>query len=252
MGALHRGHAALIRRARREAGRAGTVAVSIFVNPTQFGPSEDYASYPRPARADAKLCRDLGVDLLFRPKPSAMYAADASVAVVESRLSAGLCGASRPGHFAGVCTVVSKLFNTIEPDAAIFGEKDWQQLAIIRRMVRDLDIPVKIIGHPTVRDPDGLAVSSRNQHLTAGERRLAPGIRAAMLAAASRKSPSAIVREARRRIATIPGARIDYVELVDAHSLSPIPRLDRPATLAAAVFLGRTRLIDNLQIPALA
>lgn len=249
MGALHRGHAALIRRARKLAGAKGSVAVSIFVNPTQFGPKEDFSKYPRPVAADEELCRDCGADLVFRPAAGGMYAPDASAIVDETRLSAGLCGESRPGHFRGVCTVVAKLFLITQPDIAVFGEKDWQQLAIIRRMVRDLDFPIKIVGHPTVREKDGLAVSSRNAYLTPAERAAAPGIRAALLAAAAKKAPAAILREAARLLEKIPGARIDYVRLVDSETLEPARRLRRESTLAAAVFLGRARLIDNLQIP---
>lgn len=249
MGALHRGHAALIHRARKLAGDEGAIVVSIFVNPTQFGPKEDFSKYPRPLQADEKLCREAGADLIFRPEAADMYAPDASVIIDETRLSTGLCGESRPGHFRGVCTVVAKLFLIVQPDIAVFGEKDWQQLAIIRRMVRDLDFPVKIVGHPTIREEDGLAVSSRNIYLTPEERADAPGIRAAMLAAAKKKTPAAVIREAQRRIERIPGARIDYVRLVDSSTLEPLRRLDRDATLAAAVFLGRARLIDNLQIP---
>jgi pantoate--beta-alanine ligase len=249
MGALHHGHAALIRRARKLAGRKGRVVVSIFVNPTQFGPKEDFSSYPRPFRADAALCREAGADLVFRPEPVEMYAADKSVFIDESRLSTGLCGASRPGHFRGVCTVVAKLFLIVQPDIALFGEKDWQQLAIIRRMVRDLDFPVKIVGVPTVREPDGLATSSRNAYLTPEERAVAPRFSAALRAAASRKTPAAILRAAERDLARIPGARIDYVSLVHSETLEPVRHLRDGATLAAALFLGRARLIDNLQIP---
>lgn len=250
MGALHQGHSALIRRARRIAGEKGSVVVSIFVNPAQFGPKEDFSGYPRPLEADADVCREAGADLVFRPEAASMYAPDASAFVDESRLSAGLCGASRPGHFRGVCTVVAKLFLIVQPDAAVFGAKDWQQLAIIRRMVRDLDFPVKIIVHPTVREADGLAISSRNAYLTPDERAAAPGLYAALRGAATRNTPAAIVREAERRIACIPGARLDYVRLVDSAALEPVRRLDHGTTLAAAIFLGRTRLIDNLQIPA--
>ncbi len=248
MGALHHGHAALIRRARKLAGKNGSVVVSIFVNPTQFGPKEDFSKYPRPSAADEELCRASGADLVFRPGVSEMYIPDASVVVDEFRLSAGLCGESRPGHFRGVCTVVAKLFLIVQPDIAIFGEKDWQQLAIIRRMVRDLDFPIGIVGLATIRERDGLAVSSRNAYLTPAERAVAPGIRAAMLAAAAKQTPAAILREAARRIEKIPGARIDYVRLVDSETLEPARRLARETTLAAAVFLGRARLIDNLQI----
>lgn len=249
MGALHHGHAALIRRARRLAGKDGVVAVSIFVNPTQFGPKEDFSKYPRPVSKDEKLCRECGADLVFRPAVNEMYAPDASVAVDETRLSSGLCGESRPGHFRGVCTVVAKLFLVIQPDIAVFGEKDWQQLAIIRRMVRDLDFPIRIVGHPTIREKDGLAVSSRNAYLTPEERAAAPGIRAALLAAAGRRTPAAVLADAARRLAKIPGARVDYIRLVDSETLDPARNLRRETTLATAVFLGRARLIDNLQIP---
>ena len=168
MGALHRGHVELIRVAREHVGKDGEVAVSIFVNPLQFEPGADFDKYPRPERADEQVCRDVGVDLLFRARD--MYFDDRSVHVEETALSAGLCGALRPGHFRGVCTVVAKLFNLIEPDAAVFGQKDYQQLAIIRRMVRDLNVPVKLVGVPTVRESDGLALSSRNAYLSAEER----------------------------------------------------------------------------------
>ncbi len=252
MGALHHGHAALVRRARKLAGPSGGVVVSIFVNPTQFGPKEDFSSYPRPVEADEALCREAGADLIFRPGTAAMYAADASVFVDESDLSRTLCGARRPGHFRGVCTVVAKLFLIVQPDIAVFGQKDWQQLAILRRMTRQLDFPVKIVGHPTVREPDGLATSSRNAYLAPAERAVAPGLHAALRAAAARKTPAAILRAATRDLARIPGARIDYVQIVDSVTLAPARRLDRETTLAAAVFLGRARLIDNLQIPALA
>ncbi len=164
MGALHRGHLELIRVAREHAGNAGEVAVSIFVNPLQFEPGSDFEKYPRPESADEKFCEDAGVNLLFRPRQ--MYFDDRSVYVEETRLSAGLCGASRPGHFQGVCTVVAKLFNLLAPAATVFGEKDYQQLAVIRRMVRDLNFPIEIIGVPTVREADGLALSSRNQYLS--------------------------------------------------------------------------------------
>ena len=250
MGALHSGHAALIRHARKLAGSNGRVVVSIFVNPTQFGPKEDFSKYPRPVRADEAVCREAGADLIFRPEVGEMYAPDASVFIDESRLSGGLCGASRPGHFRGVCTVVAKLFLIVQPDIAIFGEKDWQQLAIIRRMVRDLDFPVKIVGHPTMREADGLATSSRNAYLTPEERAVAPGIYAALREAAVLKTPAAILRSVERAIGRIPGARLDYVQLVDSETLEPAKNLKRGTTLAAAVFLGRARLIDNLQIPS--
>lgn len=250
MGALHHGHAALIKHARKLAGPKGVVAVSIFVNPTQFGPKEDFSKYPRPWKNDLKVCRDARVDLIFAPSAEEMYFADRSVFVDEGSLSAHLCGASRPGHFRGVCTVVAKLFLSLEPDAAVFGEKDWQQLAILRRMVRDLNFSVQVVGHPTVRDRDGLAVSSRNMYLTPDERAVAPGIHSGLRAAAGEKTPAAIVKKARRALGKIPGARIDYVELVDAESLEKATG-KRPMRLAAAVFLGRARLIDNIGVSPL-
>jgi len=249
MGALHHGHAALIERARHIAGPKGRVMVSIFVNPTQFGPKEDFSSYPRPWRADLKVCRESGADLVFAPSVEEMYAGDRSVLVDEASLSQYLCGASRPGHFRGVCTVVSKLLMIAQPDEAIFGEKDWQQLAILRRLVRDLNIPIKIVGHPTVRESDGLATSSRNIYLTPEERAVAPGIQAALQQGAARKSVAAIVSTARKLIESIPGARLDYLALVDAETLEPAQKLHRPMRLATAVFLGKARLIDNIAVP---
>lgn len=251
MGALHAGHAALVRRARSLAGPRGTVAVSIFVNPTQFGPTEDYSAYPRALAADRALCREQGADWIFAPAAGEMYEEDRSVTVEETVLSQRLCGRSRPGHFGGVCTVVAKLFAIVQPDAAIFGEKDWQQLAIIRRMARDLSMPVRIVGAPTVREPDGLAMSSRNAYLTPQERAVAPGIHAALRQAAREASPAAIVRTGRRLLQKIPGAVLDYLELVDAANLKPAAHLRRPARLAAAVFLGKARLIDNIAVPAI-
>jgi pantoate--beta-alanine ligase len=249
MGALHDGHAALIRRARRLAGTKGTVAVSIFVNPIQFGPKEDLAKYPRPWKKDLAVSRACGADLVFAPEVEEVYAHDRSVIVDENSLSAFLCGASRPGHFRGVCTVVAKLFLMLQPDIAVFGEKDWQQLAVIRRMVRDLNFPVRIVGHETIREPDGLAKSSRNAYLTPGERAVAPGIQAALRTAAQKSTPAAIRSAALRAIEKIPGARLDYVELVDAETLQAVKNLRRPMRLATAVFLGKARLIDNIDVP---
>jgi pantoate--beta-alanine ligase len=249
MGALHEGHAALIRCARKLAGKKGSVAVSIFVNPIQFGPKEDFSKYPRAWTHDQKICRAGGADLIFRPSVEQMYWDDRSVFVEESSLSQYLCGASRPGHFRGVCTVVAKLFLILRPDIAIFGEKDWQQLAIIRRMVRDLDFPVRIVGHPTMREADGLAMSSRNEYLTAEERAVAPGIYAALRMAAGAKRAGDILRTGRRLIEQISGARIDYLELVDAETIEPARSFSRPLRLAVAVFLGKARLIDNIAVP---
>jgi len=249
MGALHEGHAELIRLARKSVGRSGTVVVSIFVNPLQFAPTEDLAAYPRPLAADQKLCRTLGVDILFLPKAESIIPSSSSVFVDEDgRLSSVLCGKSRHGHFRGVCTIVAKLFNIIQPDVAVFGEKDWQQLAIIRQMTRDLDFPLQIVACPVVRESDGLALSSRNKYLSSEERAVAPRFHAALTQAAQRRSPSGIRNEAIRLITKIPGARIDYVEVVDSDSLQAVKNLTCGATLAAAVFLGKTRLIDNIQI----
>lgn len=254
MGALHRGHLELIRIAREAAGTGGEVAVSIFVNPLQFEPGSDFERYPRPESIDEELCRNAGVDLLYRPTQSEMYAPDRSTFVEEISLSNTLCGKSRPGHFRGVCTVVAKLFNVLTPQAAVFGEKDFQQLMIIRRMVRDLNFPVEIIGAPIVREPDGLACSSRNQYLDAEERRQATALRKACLAAAElvRKGERAarqIIPAVRSTIEEAALARIDYVELVDAENLQPIESLHPKSLLALAVFFGKTRLIDNMQLP---
>lgn len=252
MGALHHGHAALIRAARKTAGYRGSVVVSIFVNPTQFGPKEDFGSYPRPLRKDLAICRAAGADAVFVPSAEEMYFDNRSVAVEEGLLSTVLCGRSRPGHFRGVCTVVAKLFLIVRPTHAIFGEKDWQQLAILRRMVRDLNFPVETIGHPTVRESDGLATSSRNAYLTPEERSYAPLLHAALVGAANSKtSPAAIESAAKKQIGKIPGARIDYVEAVDASSLQPLKNRKTSGRLVAAVFLGKARLIDNIPLPIL-
>jgi pantoate--beta-alanine ligase len=251
MGALHAGHAALIDRARTLAGARGSVLVSIFVNPTQFGPKEDLSRYPRPLAADRNLCAAHGADLLFHPFAEAMYPPDFSTFVEESAVSAGLCGASRPGHFRGVCTVVFKLFQILQPQAAVFGLKDFQQCAVIRRMVRDLHLPVRIIAVETVRECDGLALSSRNRYLSSEERAQAPILRAALLTAqkAWQEGETSIARLRRgitKSIATAPLARIDYVEFADATSLQPISRVGRNTVVALAVFFGTTRLIDNV------
>lgn len=251
MGALHRGHGELISIARAAAGKDGEVAVSIFVNPLQFAPGGDYEKYPRPEGDDDEFCRKAGVDVLFRPSVQEMYAPDFSISVEETSLANTLCGRSRPGHFRGVCTVVAKLFNLLSPDAAVFGEKDFQQLAIIRRMVRDLNFAVEIIGAPTVREADGLACSSRNQYLNEDERRQAPILRAALREAAQsgETSGEALVRQIRARIETAPAGRIDYVELIDAETLEPRACVEPNSLLALAVFFGKTRLIDNIRIP---
>ena len=253
MGALHKGHLELIRLARTAAGPDGGVAVSIFVNPLQFEPGSDFDKYPRPQSVDEELCRSAGVDVLFRPGAQEMYFRDQSVTVEEHALANALCGKSRPGHFRGVCTVVTKLFHLMVPHAAVFGEKDFQQLAIIRRMVRDLNFPIEIIGAPTVREADGLACSSRNQYLSEDERRQAPVLRAALLAAreAAKTSPKAadsLVNEVRARISSAPLAQIDYVELVDADNLQPEKTVTDNSLFAVAVRFGHTRLIDNIRL----
>jgi pantoate--beta-alanine ligase len=248
MGALHAGHAALIDAARARAGTSGTVVVSIFVNPTQFGPNEDLAKYPRTFEVDLALCEAHGADAVFAPTADAMYPAGDSTFVDETELSRGLCGASRPGHFRGVCTVVAKLFNIVRPNAAVFGEKDYQQLAIIRRMTRDLFFGIEIIGHPTVRELDGLALSSRNRYLDAEERRRAAALPAALTAAAQETDPAQIIAKATNLITKGTGSAPQYVEVVDAENLAPLTALDRPAVLAAAVKIGETRLIDNVRL----
>src|SRR5438876_12245095 len=251
MGALHRGHLELLRVAREHAGEDGEVAVSIFVNPLQFETGSDFKKYPRPESTDAKFCEDAGVNLLFRPRE--MYFDDRSVYVEETGLSAGLCGAARPGHFRGVCTVVTKLFNLLAPTAAVFGLKDYQQLAIIRRMVRDLNFPIEIIGVPTVREADGLALSSRNQYLNADERAQATVLYRAMtrvrdLAEGGQKSVSELIDVAKGVIKSAKSARIDYVSIIDADNLQPLETLQPKAVIALAVFIGKTRLIDNLRL----
>lgn len=248
MGALHAGHLALIEAARREVGSEGWVMVTIFVNPIQFDRSEDLEAYPRTEESDLQACRDAGVDAVFLPEVAELYAENRSVTVVESSLSQVLCGASRPGHFDGVCTVVLKLFLLSGCEAAVFGEKDFQQLAIIRRMVRDLDVPVRIIAHPTLRENDGLAMSSRNVRLGAEQRRAAALIPAALRDAATRSEVAAILDSARRGIEASPLARIDYLEVVDAETLQPVDGLEKPAILAVAVFYGEVRLIDHCHL----
>jgi len=251
MGALHRGHLELIRFAREHAGKDGEVAVSIFVNPLQFEPGSDFEKYPRPEAADEKICAEAGVNLLFRPRD--MYFDDRSVYIEETSLSSGLCGAVRPGHFRGVCTVVAKLFNLLAPDAAMFGEKDYQQLAVIRRMVRDLNFPIEIMGVPTVREADGLALSSRNQYLNVDERTQAPVLYRAMtrvkeLANRGQKSVRELIDVAKNVIASAKSGRVDYITIVDADNLQPLETLRPNAVIALAVFIGNTRLIDNLRL----
>lgn len=260
MGALHEGHVALIRRARRLAGRSGSVVVSIFVNPTQFGPKEDLSKYPRPFAEDRALCAREGVDLIFHPSPDEMYGEKASITIHETMLSSGLCGASRPGHFDGVCTVVAMLFNIVRPDIAVFGEKDWQQLAVIRKMIGDLKIPVKIAAQPTLREEDGLALSSRNRFLTPEARGAVPRIYQALVATAMEAeageiSVARLLRGLKKDLSAIPGASVDYAEIVDQRTLLPLKKLAVPNAARALVAVrmqsgaGSVRLIDNLSIP---
>jgi pantoate--beta-alanine ligase len=251
MGALHKAHLELIRVARQHAGKDGEVAVSIFVNPLQFEPGSDYEQYPRPEKADAEFCRNARVDLLFRPAAEELYFEDRSTYVEEASLSSVLEGKSRPGHFRGVCTVVAKLFNILAPNAAVFGEKDFQQLAVVRRMVRDLNFKIDIIAVPTVREEDGLACSSRNQYLIVEERKQAVILRKALfkgadVAAAGETSAARIVSAVREAIGQVPLALIDYVDLVDADNFQPLELVRPNSLLALAVFFGRTRLIDNI------
>lgn len=250
MGALHAGHISLIRQARQ---RAGFVVVSIFVNPTQFGPTEDFARYPRPFEQDVALCAAEGVDLIFHPAVAEMYPEDYQTFVEVHELQKGLCGASRPGHFRGVATVVLKLFNIVLPDLAWFGQKDAQQVRILQQMVRDLNVPVEIRVEPTVREPDGLASSSRNQYLTGEERHQAPAIYQALQEAeqqiaAGERDPDTVRRTVLERLEAIPGLRVDYVAVVDHQSLRPPKRLSGRVLVAVAVFLGTTRLIDNVLV----
>ena len=254
MGALHKAHLQLIRIARAHAGPDGEVAVSIFVNPLQFEPGSDYQRYPRPEKADEDFCRDAGVDLLFRPPVGDMYFDDRSTFVEETSLSSVLEGKSRLGHFRGVCTVVAKLFNILAPDAAVFGEKDFQQLAIVRRMVRDLNFNIDIIAVPTIREDDGLACSSRNQYLNVEERKQATVLRKALMKGAAmagdgEKSAARIVSAVRETIEQAALARIDYADLVDAENLQSIEVVRPNSLLALAVFFGKTRLIDNIRLP---
>lgn len=250
MGALHPGHAALIDAAKKHAGTGGSVLVSIFVNPIQFNQLTDLENYPRTEEADLALCKAHGSDGVFAPDVNEMYAGDRSVTVTEQMLSQHLCGATRSGHFDGVCTVVLKLIHLTRCDAAVFGEKDFQQLAIIQRMVRDLDIPVEIIPHPTLREADGLAMSSRNRRLIEAHRADAPRIRKALIAASEKETAADMLSTAREMIEASPFANIDYLSLVDAETLQPLDQVQRPAILACAVFYGDVRLIDHIRVVA--
>ncbi len=257
MGYLHEGHMSLVRRARRDVGEDGVVVVSVYVNPTQFAANEDLSRYPRDLGRDRRLCREEGVDVMFVPDDGEMYwrgdaAGEASTYVVEELLVRGMEGASRPTHFRGVTTVVAKLFHLVAPDVAVFGAKDYQQAAVVKRMVRDLFMPVDVVVAPTVREADGLAMSSRNAYLTAEERgqavvlheaigmvrRCVRGVKRPVLAERLRG-------EVERLVGGCSLGRLDYVAFVDAQTLEPLERVGRGAQMALAVWFGRTRLIDN-------
>jgi pantoate--beta-alanine ligase len=247
MGALHEGHRELIRHARRMPG-AGVVAVSIFVNPLQFGPNEDLARYPRPLEADLQACRDEGVELVFAPEVADMYPPGATTTVAPGPLGDELEGAVRPGHFAGVLTVVAKLFHIVGPDVAFFGEKDYQQLVLVKKMVADLDFPLTVVGVPTVREPDGLALSSRNAYLSPEQRPRAATLQRALAAGSgvSARGPAAVLEAARAELAAEPALTVDYLELRDP-DLGKDPQAGR-ARLLVAARLGGTRLIDNIAV----
>ncbi|PYK98733.1 MAG: pantoate--beta-alanine ligase [Verrucomicrobia bacterium] len=260
MGYLHEGHLSLVRKARQHVGKRGVVVVSIYVNPAQFAPTEDLANYPRDLPRDKKLCRDAGVDVLFVPGDKQMYSGTGvspvslhpSTYVVEENLSRGMEGESRPAHFRGVTTIVAKLFHLVQPDVAVFGAKDFQQAAVVKRLVRDLNFPVKIVVAPTVRETDGLALSSRNKYLSAAEREQAMVLwqsiqlaRQAVRASREAIPASRLKSELKWLIETRPAARVDYIEFLDPETLLPVARVKRGTHLALAVFVGKTRLIDN-------
>jgi pantoate--beta-alanine ligase len=249
MGALHEGHVSLLREGRR---RGDKLALSVFVNPTQFGPKEDLSRYPRDLPGDLAKAASAGTDVAYCPEPADVYPPGFQTYVQVREVEQGLCGGSRPGHFVGVATVVCKLFNVVRPHVSLFGEKDFQQLAVIRRMVADLDMGVEIVGMPIVREPDGLAMSSRNAYLSPEERQRALALSRGLNAAAARAKAgehdaAALVAIAR---AALEGQvdRVDYVELRDAATLGPVTHLDREGILLVAAFVGKTRLIDNLRI----
>ena len=249
MGYLHEGHKSLMDAARKDNDK---VVVSIFVNPMQFGPTEDLATYPRDLDHDAALCESAGVDLIFHPEAEEMYEKDFCSFVDMTGLTEGLCGKTRPIHFRGVCTVVNKLFNIVTPDHAYFGQKDGQQLAVIKRMVRDLNMDIEIIGCPIVREEDGLAKSSRNTYLSPEERKaaliLSKTVALGKELAKTEKDANKVVEAMKKNIETEPMAKIDYVEAVDALSMEPVEKLEGTCMLAMAVYIGKTRLIDNTLI----
>lgn len=259
MGYLHAGHISLVAEARKRVGPKGKVVLSIYVNPTQFGPKEDFSKYPRDLKRDSKLCRTAGVDALFVPTDSEMYPRpegyEYSTYVLEETLSRAMEGASRPTHFRGVTTIVAKLFNIVLPDVAIFGAKDWQQAAIIRRMTRDLNFPINVIVAPTHREPDGLAMSSRNKYLTQQERTQAVILSRALQTAkvdvrkaSAPLSAAGLRKKLQKLIATQPAARVDYIEFFSPDALTPVSEVKPGTHLALAVFFGKTRLIDNARL----
>ncbi|HEX3718644.1 MAG TPA: pantoate--beta-alanine ligase [Verrucomicrobiae bacterium] len=250
MGYLHRGHVSLVERGRKAVGSRGKVVVSIYVNPTQFAPTEDFTKYPRDLKRDTKLCADAGADVLFLPPDAEMYPPTFSTYVMEEKLALGMEAVSRPTHFRGVTTIVAKLFNIVLPTVAIFGAKDFQQAAIIRKMVRDLNFPLKIFVAPTMREPDGLAMSSRNKYLSPQQRPQAVILwRAIQEAKAAIESgpvsAGRLKQKLGRLIATQTEARLDYIEFFDPDSLEPLQKVRRGSHMALAVFIGKTRLIDN-------
>jgi len=248
MGYLHAGHLALVKKA---AQYGDIVVVSIFVNPTQFGPKEDLSSYPRDFQGDSQKLASVGTDYIYFPDVREMYPEHYQTYITVEKLSQGLCGASRPIHFRGVATVVAKLFNIVQPEVAVFGEKDYQQLQVITRMVKDLNMPIKIIGLPTVREKDGLAMSSRNKYLSPEDRGRAVNLSRALFAARKmvaqgEKRTKVIIAKARQTLASDPDARIEYVEIRDAQTLEPVAVINRPSRMLLAVWKGKTRLIDNI------
>lgn len=248
MGYLHDGHKSLIVKAVSENDK---VVVSDFVNPTQFGANEDLSSYPRDIERDAALCEAAGADIIFHPEPEEMYFPDKCTFVDMDKLTKGLCGKTRPVHFSGVCTVVSKLFNIVTPDRAYFGQKDAQQLAVIKRMVRDLNFDITIVGCPIVREADGLALSSRNTYLNEEERKAALILNKSLnlgkeMIEAGEKNAAKVRKAIIKNMETEPLAKVDYVEIVDAENLEPVQTIDVPVLVATAVYIGKTRLIDNI------
>ncbi len=251
MGALHEGHLSLMRRARKE---NNILIISIFVNPTQFCPQEDYKKYPRPFSQDKRLSQQIGIDYIFAPSVKQMYPDDFLTSVQVKKLTSCLCGSYRPEHFEGVTTVVTKLFNIISPDRAYFGQKDYQQAVIINKMVKDINMPIKVILMPIVRDPDGLAMSSRNKYLNCEERKaslvLSKSLQIArkMIQLNNRIQSKDIIRKMKKEIAKEKLAKIDYVKVVNAETLEEIKQIKRKVLIALAVWIGKTRLIDNLLI----